>query len=402
MRIIENYFSLKLNYEQRKVPLNINLRKTNKPLKVGFMLVGKLLKAGYMRVGKSLKTSYMQIGKPLKAGLTKADFLRFIRLLLSVIFVISAVFLLSGCGKEKKSPSPEGQSSEEEQQSEKIPDDLKEIEESLEKIISYLDGPAVGIRKEENKDSIQGLKENATDKKEGESNKESQKKDEKSSEEKQEKKNDKEEEGNKKETSESEGKSTSQDASGKTQQKDPWVEITPAINKMHYTWNSYMPQALKKGASQKVLDNFSNALNSLTNTIITKDKTNTLMAANYLYAYVPDLFALYRSKSPPEIKRIRYYARNATLNSHTANWTQAELDIDNLKSIWMVLRNMIDKDKQDSINKLDLSIAELEKVIKTKNQPLADIKGRISLSNIEEIEKSLEDTLGESGSQSGA
>ena len=49
-----------------------------------------------------------------------------------------------------------------------------------------------------------------------------------------------------------------------------------------------------------------------------------------------------------------------------------------------------------------LSITELDKVVGAKSQPLTDIKGRIALANIEEIEKSLEDTGGEMSSQSGS
>jgi hypothetical protein len=378
---------LEFTFLKSNIPLSINLPK-NKNL---------------------LKTDYMQAKKSLNSNLTVVSFLKFTRLVLIILFIASVIFFISSCSKEKKNSSPEGQSLGKEEQSEKIPDELKEIEENIEKIVNSLDGPAVGIRKEENKDSAQGVqgdKGKDTEKKEGETNRESEKKDEKGDAGEQEKKDEKKGEGegetNKKETSGSEGKSTSEDTGGKTQQKDPWEEITPIINKMHYTWNSYMPQAMKKGANQKVLDDFSNALNSLTNTIITKNKTNTLLAANYLYAYIPDLFSIYRTKSPSEIKRIRYYARNAMLNSLTANWTQAELDIDNLKSAWMVLRNVLNKESQDSINKLDLSITELDKVVGSKNQPLTDIKGRIALANIEEIEKSLEDTGGEINSQSGS
>ncbi len=353
----------------------------------------------------------MQAKKLLNSNLTVVSFLKFTRLILIILFIASVIFFISSCSKEKKNSSPEGQSLGKEEQSEKIPDELKEIEENIEKIVNSLDGPAVGIRKEENKDSAQGVqgdKGKDTEKKEGETNRESEKKDEKGNageqEEKDEMKGEGEGEGetSKKETSGNEGKSTSEDTGGKTQQKDPWEEITPIINKMHYTWNSYMPQAMKKGANQKVLDDFSNALNSLTSTIITKNKTNTLLAANYLYAYIPDLFSLYRTKSPSEIKRLRYYARNAILNSLTANWTQAELDIDNLESTWMVLRNVLNIENQDTINKLDLSITELDKVVGAKSQPLTDIKGRIALANIEEIEKSLEDTGGEMSSQSGS
>ncbi|HHW48051.1 MAG TPA: hypothetical protein GXX14_05465, partial [Clostridiaceae bacterium] len=173
--------------------------------------------------------------------------------------------------------------------------------------------------------------------------------------------------------------------------KDPWQKITPIINTLHYKWNSFMPAAVKLGADKTLIDNFSNALNSLTNTIIEKNKTNVLLAASYLYAYIPDFYALYRTPTSPEIKRIRYYTRNAMLNAMTANWEQADSDINNLKESWALYKNTIPKDLQEEASKLDFSIYELGNVIAEKNQPLVDIKGRVAMSNIESLEKAMEE-----------
>ncbi|OPZ83932.1 MAG: hypothetical protein BWY74_04338 [Firmicutes bacterium ADurb.Bin419] len=136
-----------------------------------------------------------------------------------------------------------------------------------------------------------------------------------------------------------------------------------------------------------MIDNFDNALNTLTSTILTRDKNSTLLAANNLYSFVPDFYMLYRTETSPEIKRIRYYTRNVVLNATISNWDQAVKDVNNLKSTWAMYKNTIDPKNQDLSSRLDYSIYELEKVVNEKNLSLTDIKGRIAISNMDSLEK---------------
>jgi len=312
---------------------------------------------------------------------------------IGVLGFIMLVFC--GCGQKSKEPKAEQQSQEEDQKSEEIPEQLKELEDNIEKIIKSLEGPSVATKDDEDKtggESSQGSEgSQGGEGSQGESN---------------------EGEGKNKESEgeqssggeESQGSQKSQDgqqkqaSQQKPQQKDPWKEITPVINSMHYKWNSYMPEAAKKGASRDLIDSFSNALNNLTNTASNKNKTDTLMAASHLYSYIPDFYYLYKTGTSPEIKRIRHYTRNAILNAMVANWEQANADISKLKDSWSLFKNTIPGDNEETSSKLDFSIYELEKVIKEKNQSLTDIKGRVSLSNIQSLEKSLEEgNKGQSG-----
>ncbi|NLC68590.1 MAG: hypothetical protein GX754_07385 [Clostridiaceae bacterium] len=324
------------------------------------------------------------------------------------------ILFTTGCSNQGDRSSQDNKSKEEMGQADKIPDSLKEMEENIEKIIVILDGPTVatfegkGMTESQGSKNIEGAtmgkkpgqqesqgKNESGDSSEGESNSNTGNEQDKQG------SQDKENKQDKQDKQENEGKN-SETGSGNNQEKqqgegmndnvqgaDPWEEITSVINKMHYTWNSYLPEALKMGTSQNTIDDFSNTLNNLTNVILSRNKSNTLMAANSLYAYMPDLFASYKAGPLSEVKRLRYYARNAVLNSLAANWNQAEADAGNLASTWTVLKNMVNEEQQETRSKLDYSILELEKVIKEKNQPLSDIKGRIILSNIMELEESL-------------
>ncbi|MDP4181765.1 MAG: hypothetical protein Q8942_11810 [Bacillota bacterium] len=328
---------------------------------------------------------------------------------LTLLLLIPFTFLFVGCGSKNNKQTPQQQSVKSEQSMEEPPKVLTSLEDNIETIITALDGPSAP---KEEKTSQGGAPSGSTgsdeNKKSGKSGSQSG--------------GDNKDQGGQSSPSPSGSASSSPSSSASSspssspspsgsestpspkggnagngqaspsgaQKKDPWSQITPVINSLHYQWNELSPQVSSKGAVKELTDNFSTALNNLTNDIITKDKQMSLMASNSLYSYIPDFYYLYKSKTSPEIKRVKYYTRNSALNSSNANWTQATSDINNLKASWSTYKNTSDKSKRDNVNKLDYSISELEKVIKEKNQPLINIKASVVLANINSLEKASE------------
>lgn len=283
----------------------------------------------------------------------------------------------SNSGQKEEQQHSTKQLSAKEESNDKIPKQLEELENSIEDIIGKLGGPSVS---EENKD-----KEN--DDKEKEPQK--QQKDNKEGQEQQQGQQDQQQ--NNQDNQQDEHQSEEQQ-----QAKDIWSEIKPTIHEMHSKWNSYMPDAVKKGANKKLVDNFSDSLNTLTDSLREKNKNKTLLLASDLYTHIPDFYSLYKTGSSPEIKRIRHYARNVVLNSMTGNWEQSFDGMNSLKETWDIYKNTIDKEMQDVSGKLDFSIYELNKVINEKNQELSYIKGKITISNIRALEKAIEENKSKS------
>lgn len=278
----------------------------------------------------------------------------FIKTWLGVLIITS---LLTSCGKSEEKSDPQQQSASEQQEHEKAPQKLKAIEANIEKIFKSLEGPYVTIEDEKKQEDSAGGQEGQ----------------------------------------EQQSQNTQQEPQKKAPQpevKDLWKEIEPIISNLHYQWNDFMPDAVKKGADLKITGNFSNALNILTNTLQSKDKVKTLTAANSLYGCMFDLYSLYRTEMSPEIKRVRYLIRNTILVSMTGNWEQAGKDITIINASWPLLKNTLGKEQQTEAGKLDFSIFELEKVLNEQNAALTDIKGRVALSNIQMIEKSYEKDSG--------
>jgi hypothetical protein len=317
--------------------------------------------------------------------------------------------LFCGCsnkGSNKEDTSPKQKQLGTEEEGDKIPEQLESIEKSIESIIKTLDGPAVEVKRRGEQEEPEDREQQDIDNKKPQNNDKMQNPDkqqnDKSQEEDQSNQGKQQDEGQQNNQGENgENKEQAFTAKGDKAQEDPWKDIDKVINRLHYQWNSYKPMAVKKNANSNLTDGFSSALNSLTNTVISKNKTNTLLAASYLYSFVPDLYALYKTQTSPEIKRIRYYTRNAILNAMTANWEQADTDMSNLKSTWNIYKNLIPGEQQEQSSQLDYSIYELENVIKEKNQPLCDIKGRVIISNIQALEDAMEKGSNKEDSQEG-
>lgn len=288
----------------------------------------------------------------------KVKCINFLSILIVLIFA-----LLTACSSRSSHQSSESESSKSNSESEEVPSDLTEIENNIEMIEQTLDGPSIQTKQMQQTGQSTQSSEGAQSGQNDQSQQESQ--------------------------SSQQGQGQKQSQSSSANQQDPMEKISAIVDKMHYQWNNLMPVAIKKGANKDLVNNFGNKLNDLSSTVVGKNKIKTLIAANQLYVYIPDLYLLFKSKLSPEIKRVQYYSRSAILNSLTANWTQATSDIGNLKSIWVVYKTSLNKDQQDIANKLDLSIYELEKVIKGKNQPLVNIKGKVEFSNIEALEKAI-------------
>lgn len=321
-----------------------------------------------------------------------------VRLLVPIIII--ATFLCA-CGNKEEDPSTKRQSNEsgkEADESSEIPKELYDLEDNIEKIIKILGGPSVEQQEDtspEQKPQDNNSSSNETTKddkgEESDTKKESTKNE-------SENKTNKEEESKSKDKSDSGGdkgdsENQSDDTKSKdTSKKDSWSEISPIINGMHFTWNSYAPEASKKGASHEIINAFSSSLNGLTNSIVSKNVNFTLVSANNCYGDITKLFSIYKKQNISEVKKLKYHTRNVVLSSVSGDWNQANNNINDLKTIWSFVENSLGEENKKLASTLNFSIMELEKVVKEENQPLSNIKASITLFNIEEIDKKLKDS----------
>jgi len=316
-------------------------------------------------------------------------------------FAISVIFIFSlfGCNKSNKSDTQK-LSAQSSPSTEKVPDQLKDIEKGIEKIFKALDGP-VGLNMEEEdkgskgsskeKQGSQGSQKESpkpkpSDSKQGQDSKASSEGSEGGgggkSDSKQSETSDKSKQGN-------------EEASKQSQQPaktDPWQEVSKSIQELHTYWDEYAPKSMRDGASKDMTDGFGNALNELTMISMKKDGITTMIATNQLYGSLTDFYYLYKTQVSPEVKKVKFYARDCIISAMKLNWFQTDADIKNLKSSFNVFKRSLDDKMKDKGTKIENSIYELEKVEKERNKELTDIKGRLVLKGTMNLEKEMDES----------
>jgi hypothetical protein len=286
------------------------------------------------------------------------------------------MFNLCGCSKSK-SKDTQKLSTQSTDTTQKVPDQLKSIEEGIEKIFKALEGP-VGLNLEEESKKGQSTGSKSTQKQGQE-----------------EKSDSKQQSSPKPGGSEGESKQQPQQSpqpQAQAQAKDPWQDVNKAIQELHTKWDEYAPMSIKSGASKELTDQFGTALNDLTMTALKKDGISTMLSANKLYGYIPDFNYLYKTQVSPEIKKVKYYARDCVLSSMKLNWAQTDEDIKNLKTSFNVFKRSLDEKNKEKGTKIENSIYELEKVEKERNKELTDIKGRLVLKGAMTLEKEMDES----------
>jgi hypothetical protein len=289
-----------------------------------------------------------------------------------VAAVLLICLFLPGCAQKDQQQDAQLQALKKNQVQEMESEKLKAFEKDIEALFEELDGPGIKVDESTSK----------KDKTEQEDEKQDQS----------EQKQDEQKQDDKKQSSNDQDKKDKKDDKQEEQKTpDKWANIDSIIRKLHFKWNELIPDLSKKGADIKLIDSFDNALNQLTTTISTKDENKVLTSANSLYSHIPDLYSIYRIKLTPETKRLIFHTRNIILESAKDNWEQVAKDSAAIEKIWSLFRNTLEDKQKKAGDKLNFSIYELKKVTAAKNKQLTDIKGRIVLENIRELQKSIDD-----------
>lgn len=306
-----------------------------------------------------------------------------------IIWFLFICLFMTGCSKKNENGQQNAQlqALKEKQTQEKESKKLKAIEADIEAVFEVLGGPSVKMEESKSEKDSEKQSQQTT----GEQQKTEQQQ---SGQQQGGQQQGGQQQGGQQQGTQQQG--TKQEQQGGQQQgtqqaPDKWSEVDKLIQKLHYKWNDFIPDLSKKGADIKLIDNFDNALNQLTTTISSKDKEKVLTSANTLYSHIPDLYSLYRIKLSPEAKRMVYYTRSIILESAKDNWPQVVKDNETIEKSWSLFRNTLESKQKETGDKLNFSIYELKKVSVEKNKQLTDIKGKIVLDNIKELQKTIEE-----------
>ncbi len=287
--------------------------------------------------------------------------------------LIIALFLtiITSCKSKEEKPNPS------KEEKEKIPKELESMEEKTEEVIKEIEKLQEEIEK-----PLELMKPKDEKKKEegnegNESKEEGQKSDQKQG----------GEEGGSKEDIEK--KKAEAELEKKEKIMKMWESIGKKSEEIHASWNDYETTAIEDGASNEDITKFEDALNKLTIAVEEKKDMDCLIYLNSMIQHMSRFFDFYKGNPDGEALRLKYYARQMYLDAALDSWDAVEQNVEKLESTMdrLTQKTKLEKEKEELLNKLKLSVEDMKNAVKEKNKELLKIKMDIILKNLEEVRK---------------
>ena len=171
--------------------------------------------------------------------------------------------------------------------------------------------------------------------------------------------------------------------------QQPWSLVDQMIQGLHQQWNALEPNIIKVGAKPELIAGFETQLEKLTKEATGRRALPTLIEDNELYKFFADIEQLFETQVPPEIHRLRYNLNAILLQIKASDWTAAKLHLHELQEEWKYAQPRMTEADPGLTSQFDYSLTDLEQVVSKEDGSLAEIKARICLNNLGELESKL-------------
>ena len=324
------------------------------------------------------------------------------KVLISLLLVFCLLFNIGCAPKEKEKEKKDNEN-------EIIPHDLKDIDQTLLLLIDMLGGPKAQ-KKEDIKVELNKVASEEQDK-----SQDSAKKDESEEKEKEkensdsESKSDGKEEDSSNKSNESDGEQKKSESPSKAPSDESMkgssllfsnnkgflafskpetiMKLQGNTEVLHYLWNSFRNQCLKKNAPSEVVSNFSSTLNEFTIAINNKNETQALILASKLYESMPIFYSLYKKDATPNLKKMYSNMISSCVYSMQSNFETANSYAETIKTTWGDCKNMVEDGSSKDL--VESSVIGVSEAAPQMNTPLLLVKAKILLGNINELEDKL-------------
>ena len=172
---------------------------------------------------------------------------------------------------------------------------------------------------------------------------------------------------------------------------EKWKKAKDGLKSIHEAWNEYEPKAVKDGADSRKVEDLENSLNRLTSYVEAQDRNGVLHEANSLILALSGFLELYKGNPDGVLGKLEYAARQSYMDAKAGEWMQAAEKAKESSDQVGSLRQITDVEKKQEslVERLTLSLEDLEKAIAEENLPLLKIKRDIVIKNIETLKEEL-------------
>ncbi|WP_353092879.1 hypothetical protein [Tissierella praeacuta] len=196
----------------------------------------------------------------------------------------------------------------------------------------------------------------------------------------------------------SQKKENSQDTKNKEEKKSPdreeklldkWEKINKKLEDIHDKWNNYESEGMKKGMTSDMSSRFKDSLNALTKAVEGKKIIEIYDYASQSMLNLSPMFGLYKDEIWGEINKLKYATYQFYINAlKKENFNSIDL-LKNYEENISKIRLKLEKNdsKIKVLDKVSLSIEDINKLSRESSIKLIRIKKDIIIKNLEELGK---------------
>lgn len=345
------------------------------------------------------------------------------------ISILAIMLILSGCPDKDKTE-------ENDDENEKIPNVLEKANNELEQIVTLLGGPIFDSREEIDRmknqqmemlsdtiskqadqaslgnDEKKGVQDNnqAETKEEGkdpEEKKAPESSDEESEDEKDPVEKDRKEEGSGEEGQKGPAEDEPEKESGSAEEseqefqledslfgipqwnEDNWKLIKVLADGLHFTWNSLQPELIQKGVSNNQISGFGTALEGLSECVGDMNIKDAQVSVFQMTEALAAFSSYYKTKTPPELQRIKSMVIGIHFFVRQGNWEQAQELANRLQQELETLKSGMQDNSSTDFQMLAFSLVDLDRAVQNQNDGLILLRTNLVTSNLKELESKL-------------
>jgi len=168
-----------------------------------------------------------------------------------------------------------------------------------------------------------------------------------------------------------------------------WEEALKIVEDTHRQWNDYESTAVRDKARDYTITEFERFLNGLTVAVNRQDIDAAMEQANGMCLAAADFLDLYKNNPDGQITKVRYYLQQSCIDAGQDDWAGARQSVTVGKREAEELGREVELEEADRglIEKLNLSIDNMEVAMANRDLDLLKIKKDIALENLDKVKE---------------
>lgn len=177
---------------------------------------------------------------------------------------------------------------------------------------------------------------------------------------------------------------------------DIWFEVDNRLSDVHNKWNLIERELIKVNANEESIKKYEAMFDECTLAIKERDRLVSLNYLNGLTYKLAEFRRYFKDKVPSDVMKITAHNRQVILLAYEDKYDEALKETEKIKELLNAVRNkLIERNAEDVIEKMELSIDDLEGELKAQNFYLTQLKTAVVIKNTKLMQEIFESVIKE-------